>query len=103
MIYILATQDIIPGKMAEYLAFGPERAQTQQKVGMKLVGQWRGYSGDANRVYSLYAYNDLAEFQRMHDARDKNADYQKMAVKTQVLLTHSSWVFIDPLAWSPMK
>jgi hypothetical protein len=103
LIYILATQDIIPGKMAEYEAGGPERLQSQQKVGMKLVGQWRGYSGDPNRVYSLYAYNDLAEFQRMHDARDKNAEYQKISAKAQALMESQSWVFIQPTSLSPMK
>jgi hypothetical protein len=82
VIYILATSNIIPGKMAEYEANGQERFQARQKVGMKQIGEWRGYSGDPNKVYSLYAYNDLAEFQKMHEARDKNAEFQKIAAKT---------------------
>ena len=103
MIYILATQNVLPGKMAEYEAASKEMAPVRKKVGMNLVGAWRGYSGNINQVFSLFAYKDLAEFQKMRETRQKDPEYMKGAAKMQTLISDSSWSFIEPVSWSPMK
>lgn len=102
-MYILFTADIAPGKMAEYDAVSKEKQPVQKKVGMKVVGQWKGYSGNTNRVYTLFGYDDLAEYQKVRDTRQKNPEFVKFATKIQSLFTNQTLNFITPTELSPMK
>ena len=104
MIYASSTSDIVPGKMAEYEEIvTKEMVPLFAKIGMKLAGAWHGYSGNVNEVYSLYVYNDMAEFQKVETARQKDKDYQRVSAKSNALRTRQSRTILEPYAWSPMK
>lgn len=104
MIYNSVTQDIAPGKMAEWEEiFTKESMPIFTKLGMKLVGSWHGYTGNVNEMYLLFVYNDLSEFQKMREAQRKNADYQRVSAKLSAFVTRQTRTLLEPNAWSPMK
>jgi hypothetical protein len=104
MIYNSVTQDIAPGKMAEYGEISSkELIPLFAKLGMKLVASWHGYTGNVNEVYSLFVYNDLADFQKTREAQQKNVDYQRVSAKLSAIVTRQTRTLLEPNAWSPLK
>jgi hypothetical protein len=104
MIYSLSISILTPGKMAEYGEIvAKEAVPLYAKLGMKLVASWHGYTGNMNESYTLFAYNDLAEYQKVVAARQKNADFQKVQAKLNALRVTQVSTLLEPNAWSPMK
>jgi hypothetical protein len=102
-IYIWATVDLIPGKFAEWVTGNKEMTPITEKVGIKLVGSWRGYTGNVNQIHSLYAYKDMVEYQKVRDARAKDAAFLKGSAKMRTLQITQSMMILEPNAFSPMK
>jgi hypothetical protein len=73
------------------------------KMGMKLVASWHGYTGNMNEMYTLFVFNDLADFQKARVAQSKDKDYQKVAAKLNALRVSQTNTILEPNAWSPMK
>ncbi len=104
MIYLLSTIVLVPGKMAEYgEIMVKETVPLYPKMGMKLVASWHGYTGNVNETYSLFVYNDLAEYQKVREAQSQNKDYQKVQVKLNAIRISQTQMILEPNAWSPMK
>jgi hypothetical protein len=104
MIYNLVNTVIAPGKMGEYTEIcDKELAPLFPKIGQKLVASWRGYTGNVNEFYTLFAFNDLANFQKAREAQDKSAEYQKVSAKLNALRISLTSTILEPNAWSPMK
>jgi len=104
MIYTSVSTEIAPGKMAEFGEIASkELMPLYGKLGMKLVASWHGYTGNVNQVYSLYAFNDLAELQKVREAQRKDADYQRVDAKLNALRVRQTRTILEPNAWSPMK
>lgn len=104
MIYQSVVSEIIPGKMAQYGEIvTKELTPIMVKLGMKLVGAWHGYTGDVNKNYSLYVFKDLAEYEKVIAARQKDADFLRVSAKLSALRTRQNYTLLEPNAWSPMK
>jgi hypothetical protein len=104
MIYILSNSVVVPGKMAEYGdIIAKEAAPLWLKMGMKNVGSWRAYTGNVNQTYTLFVFNDLADFQKSREAQSQNKDYQKVQVKLNAMRVNQTNTILEPNAWSPMK
>ncbi len=104
MIYWLNTLEVTPGKMAQY-----EQLVTKQllpfysRVGIKLIGSWRSMTGNPNEIYALFAYDDLAAFQRIQQTARQDKEYVSASVTMNSLLVGMKRQFIEPNTWSPMK
>ena len=104
MIYVLSNDVLVPGKMSEFYEIATmELAPLYPKVGMNLAGSFRAISGNINSGYALYAYNDLAAFQKAREAQKKDLDFQKVSAKLSALRVSISHTILEPNAWSPLK
>jgi hypothetical protein len=70
---------------------------------MKQVASWHAYTGNVNETYSLYQYKDLAEYQKVVEARSKNKDFQAASAKLNAFQVGQTTTILEPNAWSPMK
>jgi hypothetical protein len=104
MIYHLSANVIIPGKMAEFQEIvSKELVPLYPKLGMKSVGSFHSYTGNMNEAFGLYAYDDLAAFQKAAEARKSNSGYLKVNAKLNALRVSQTSTILEPNAWSPMK
>jgi hypothetical protein len=104
MIYILVTQEIVPGKMAEWGEIAvKELAPLRSKLGVKQAGSFHAYTGNMNKNYTLNAYIGLAEFQKVTEAQRKDKDWQRVMAKMNALVVSQEYTVIEPNPWSPMK
>jgi len=101
MIYQLVTTVIAPGKMQEYAEIAAKELVPLFK--MKLVASWRGYTGNVNEFYTLFAANDLAEYQKTREAQAQTKDYQRVSAKLNALRISQTTTLLEANAWSPMK
>jgi hypothetical protein len=56
-----------------------------------------------NGVYSLFAYDDLAAYQKLVGEARKDKDYQNFMAKNNTFLISTTYTFLEPNAWSSMK
>ena len=104
MIYVLTLSEVVPGKMAERTEIaGKEMVPLFPKLGMKQVASWHSITGNVNETYSLYEYKDLAEYQKVLEARNKNKAYQAASAKLNAVQVKQTTTILEPNAWSPMK
>lgn len=104
MIYQLTDVMLIPGKMAAYSEiFNNELMPLFSELGMKIEGSFHAYTGDMNKVYHLWVYDDLAAYQKVREARSKVADFQKASARLNALRSGETFTLLEPNPWSPMK
>jgi hypothetical protein len=90
--------------MAEYFDIATkELMPLYPKLGMKLAGSFRPYTGNMNEIYTMYAFDDLAALQKAREAEQKNKDYQIVTAKLNALRVSQTRTVLEPNAWSPMK
>ena len=103
MIYLLVQSTLIPGKMAEFNEIAAkELLPRYQSQGTKLVASFHSYTGNMNDIYTLYAFNDLAGFQKFRENQN-NPEARKTGPKLQALRANMISTLIEPNPWSPMK
>jgi hypothetical protein len=56
-----------------------------------------------NKVYSLYAFDNLSDYQKFVTARQQDPDFRKMSAKFEALRIRLHFTFLESSAWSPMK
>jgi hypothetical protein len=104
MIYSMSNSILIPGKMAEWAEIAAKELNPLfPKLGMKMVGSWHSYTGDVNSTYTLFAWDDMAAFQKARQAQSTDKDYQKVNVKLNAVRVRQISTILEPNAWSPMK
>jgi hypothetical protein len=104
MIYLSAAMEVIPGKMAEYQEIiTKEVVPLYTKMGMKEVGSWHSYTGNMNKSYALFVFDDLAALQKSREAQAQNKEYQKIQVRLNALRVSNVQTILEPNSWSPMK
>jgi hypothetical protein len=104
MFYNLNNTVFIPGKMAEWSEiFEKEMIPILPKLGIKIVGSFRAYTGNMNEVYQLFSYDDLAARQRATEAARKDKEYQRVSAKLAALAVSLTYTLLETNPWSPMK
>jgi hypothetical protein len=103
MIYVLSTNIVVPGKMAQYFEIAEKAQPMYPKLGMKIVGSWHGYTGNMNAIYVLYAYDDLAALQKAAEARRTNTEWRTIYAAVNSLITSQTGTILEPNPWSPLK
>jgi hypothetical protein len=104
MIYRLAENILVPGKINEYYAISTkEMNPLYSKLGINQVGSFRSYTGNMNEVYALWAYEDLAALQKVQAACRNDKDYQAASAKMTAFVISQHATLLEPNPWSPMK
>jgi hypothetical protein len=104
MIYVLALRQLLPGKMAQY-----KEVETKElipmfnKYGVKMIGHWNTAIGNAYETVNLYAFNDMAQWQKFRDAQRTDPDAIKTAASLGALTVSSNSRLLEPSEWSPLK
>jgi len=104
VIYIEASFRVVPGKMGEFMeVFEKEFLPASDKVGMKLVAQWRTTIGTLDEVTNLWGYDDLLHMQRVQDARTQNPEFRKASSHIRTLIAYEATRLMTPTAFSSIK
>lgn len=104
MIYLEASLDVVPGKINEFMeVFEKEFLPGSNKLGRKLVAQWRTTIGTLDEITDLWAYDDLTDMQRFQEARAKNPELIKASEHLRSLIAHETTRLMVPTILSPMK
>lgn len=103
MILEMRTYQIQPGKAPEFLRIYQENGLHIISRYAKLVGCWTKESGVLNSVVFLWAYDDLGHrnVQRTHMAQD--IEWTTFVPSILPYLVHQESVFLNPVAFSPIK
>ena len=104
MIYLEASLRVVPGKMNEFMqVFEKEFLPASNKLGRKLVAQWRTTVGTLDEVTDLWGYDDLAHMQRVQEARAKNPEFIKASEHLRSLIAYETTRLMVPTPLSAMK
>ena len=104
MYYVLATRQLRVGTMAQY-----KEVETKQlipifnKYGIKMIGHWNTIIGNSSETVNLFAYNDMAHYQKVREAQKTDPEYQKMSIALSELTTNANLRLLEPSEWSPLK
>lgn len=104
MIYVMAIRQLQPGTMAQY-----REIETKQlvpifnKYGIKMVGHWNTIVGNSYETVNLFAYNDLAHYQKVREAQRSDPEYQKMGTALGAVTVSANLRMLEPSEWSPLK
>jgi len=104
MIYLEASLRVVPGKMSELMeVFEKEFLPASNKVGRKLVAQWRTTVGTLDEITDLWGYEDLTNMQQIQEAGAKNQEFTKAAAHLRSLIAYESTRIMVPTSLSAMK
>ena len=104
MIYIEATLRVLPGKMNEFMeVFEKEFLPASNKVGRKLVAQWRTTTGTLSEITDLWSYDDLTHMQRVFEEMAKSSEYVEATHHLGSLIAYEETKLMAPTPLSAMK
>ena len=105
MIYTLLNVGVVHGKMNEYTEFvGKELMPIYQRLGIKMVGSWRtSMGGHTDESVVLFAWENLAQMEKLTTARANDKDWQKVYPRYQALTTGNTTRLLQPNAYSTLK
>lgn len=104
MIYLEAAIHVAPGKMKEFMdVFTNQYLPASERLGRRLIGQWRTFVGPLDEVVDLWAYDDLSHMQRFQEARQHDAEIIKAGENLRVLIASETTKLLIPTAYSTIK
>ena len=104
MIYLEASLRVVPGKMNELMeVFENEYLPASNKLGRKLVAQWKTSIGTLDEIIDLWAYDDLTHMQRFQEARAKSPEFRKASEHLRSLIAYETTRLMVPTPLSLMK
>jgi len=104
MLYLEASLRVVPGKMNEFMeVFEKEFLPASNKLGMKLVAQWRTTIGTLDEITDLWAYDDLTHMQRFQEARAKSSELTNASGHLRSLIAYETTRLMVPTPLSSMK
>ena len=104
MIYVLAIRQLFPGKMAQYKEVETkELIPLWKKNGIKMIGHWNTIIGNSYETINLYAFNDMAHYQKVREANRTDPESQKLQADLGALTMSSNSRLLEPSEWSPLK
>ena len=104
MIVDVRTYDIVPRKMAEYLALFERYGLPVQR---RHIGEPLGYfvvdHGALNQVVHLWGYESLADLETKRAARNADPDWADYLARTEGLVLRQDNKLTHPTAWSGIR
>ena len=97
-------REIIPEKLNEYNEFQVKEYQPYlKKINRKVVAYWMTQIGNAAESIAVFAYDDLADFQKQLTEAARSPEAQKMTAKIMSMTARSNSRLLNPCSWSPIK
>ena len=104
MIYLEASLRVVPGKMNEFMeVFEKEFLPASNKLGRKLIAQWRTTIGTLDEITDLWVYDDLTHMQRLQEGRAKSPEFIKASGHLRSLIAYETTRLMVPTPLSSMK
>ncbi len=105
MIYQLGTVGVVHGKMNEYTELvAKELMPIYQRLGIKMIGSWRSFiGGHSDECVILFAWENMAQMEKLTSARSNDKDWQKLQPRYQALTTGNTTRLLQPNAYSTLK
>lgn len=100
MMHEFRTYRVKPGKLGEYLAAFEELALPPIRKHMHLIGFWSSDTGELNRVYHLWAFENADMRVRRFAALRADPDYQKFQPVALPLIEHMHSTLLSPVPFS---
>lgn len=104
MVYMLVTVQIQRGKLAEWAELYEKHfLPATQRHGQKLVAAWKTTLGTYDEVTDLYAFESLAELERVRKKLFQDPEVQQYLPKLNALSGFEISKIMEPLPYSDMK
>lgn len=104
MIYFQVTFQVQRGKAQEWSdLYEKNILPLMNKYGQKLVGAWKTIVGTYDEITDLYAFENLAEFERIRKDLFKDEEIKKWIPKMHALMGLEQSKIMEPFSYSEMK
>lgn len=104
MIVDIRTYNIVPRKMATYLAVFEEYAlPVQQKYLGDPLAYFQTTSGNLNQVVHIWGFDSLADMEQKRAARDADPAWADYLGRTEGLVVSQQNSIARPTAWSGIR
>ena len=105
MIYQLGFVSVVHGKMSEYTAYVAKNlVPIYQRLGIKFIGSWRtSFGGNTDECVILFAWENMAQMEKLMAARDADKEWQKVLPGYQALTTGNTGRILVPNPYSTIK
>lgn len=103
MILEMRTYQIQAGKAGEFLKIYQEQGLAIITRYAKLVGCWTKESGTLNSVVFLWGYDDFGHRSAQRSQLAQDPQWQAFVPAILPYLVHQESVFLNPVAFSPIR
>ena len=103
MIVEMRTYQIQPGRAAEFLQIYQQQGLDIITRYARLLGCWTKESGTLNSVVFLWGYDDFAHRSAQRAKLAQDAQWQAFVPLILPFLVHQESVFLNPVAFSPLR
>ena len=104
MIYDVRTYTLYPRMTKKYIDLFESMAMPVAKQhGFRLIGYFTSGIGALNQVVHIWAYDDLAEFDKMRAARAADPDWNRFLEATTGLVQSQEDKIMQPTSFSPLQ
>ena len=103
MIYEMRTYQVQPGKAPEFLSMYQKDGLPLITRYATLIGCWVKESGVLNSTVFIWAYDDFAHRTSQRGLLAKDPEWQQFVPRMLPYLVHQESIFMNPVAFSPLK
>ena len=103
MIYEMRTYQIQAGKAAEFLKIYQDNGLGIITRYAKLIGCWTKESGTLNSVVFIWGYEDYGHRSAQRAKLGQDAEWQAFVPSILPYLVHQESVFLNAVAFSPLR
>ena len=104
MIYNVRTYTVQPRLMKKYVGmFETMALPAATRLGMRLIAYFISQNGALNQVVHIWAYENLAEYEKIRATRDEDAEWELFLDSTVGLLVSQKDKFMRPSSFSPLQ
>lgn len=103
MIYEMRIYTVVPGKVGEFQALFEKEALPAISNYSRLIGWWSTDGAELNEMIHLWAYDDIAQRERMREAQGLDPQVQAFRLKVQPILVSQQNKILTPASFSPLR
>ena len=104
MIYMHITVSVVSGKMEEFHDFWSKKSlPLWEKYGAKHVGSWSTVIGKGHEIVRLFAFEDLAHYEKFQQFLWQDEDGQRLRFELDRYIADYDIKFLMPAEYSPLK
>lgn len=102
MIFLEASPKIVPGKQGEWNSLIKNQMRAAlESHGTRMVAAWTNLTGLQDSVTHLWAYEDLADLQKVRESRDADPNVRALFEQVHNLVENEPRRVLTPLRYHP--